>query len=433
MQKVDDIPVYKIPDLNERLIWFARKFPMAAIYNSNSNHTPISSVSYTNYDLVAGFARNSDSPSSIKEFRELGEINENNPHWYLGYLTYDVKNSIENLNSSHPDEMGWPSVLFFIPDILFLQKDGRVTIISTQDDMGLDEFFNEEFRSEQEYFCFNDLNLIPRMKKEEYLWKLAEIQKEINRGNIYEINFCQEFFNTIKIDPYAYFLKINANTKSPFASFFKFKNRFLLSASPERFLMKNHSKIISQPIKGTAHRSESPLEDELLRTRLISDPKERAENIMIVDLVRNDLSKIALKDTVKVEELCEVYSFPYVHQMISTISAEIHSVSFLDIMKATFPMGSMTGTPKVSSMKSIENYETVKRGLYSGTVGYITPEMNFDFSVIIRSLQYNAANNYVSYLTGSAITAMSDPEKEYDECLLKAYAISSNQKKKTYA
>jgi para-aminobenzoate synthetase component 1 len=161
--------------------------------------------------------------------------------------------------------------------------------------------------------------------------------------------------------------------------------------------------------------------------------KERAENIMIVDLVRNDLSKIAMKDSVNVTELCGIYSFPFVHQMISTISAEIRDQTFYDIIKATFPMGSMTGAPKISSMKYIEQFEIVKRGLYSGSVGYIAPGMDFDFNVVIRSLQYNSTDNYLSYMTGSAITALSDPEKEYKECLLKAYAVSSIQKKKPYA
>jgi len=201
-------------------------------------------------------------------------------------------------------------------------------------------------------------------------------------------------------------------------------DKYLLSASPERYLKKQGNKIISQPIKGTAKRSLDKLEDRELKLALEKDGKERAENIMIVDLVRNDLSKSALKGSVSVEELCKVYSFDQVHQMISTVTARVSpDKNPVDIIRETFPMGSMTGAPKVSAMRIIEELEVTKRGLYSGSVGYFTPKDDFDFNVVIRSILYDQTAKYVSFSVGSAITAKASPEKEYEECLLKAKAM----------
>jgi para-aminobenzoate synthetase component 1 len=247
----------------------------------------------------------------------------------------------------------------------------------------------------------------------------------IHRGDIYEANFCQEFYaQHSEINPLETFKKLNKISKPPFATFLKTGDKYLMSASPERYIKKSGSSIISQPIKGTAKRSLDTVEDEKLKEELFKDEKERSENIMIVDLVRNDLSHTAKRGTVKVEELCKVYSFLQVHQMISTISCQVDAeTSPVDIIKTTFPMGSMTGAPKISAMKIIEHLEETKRGLYSGAVGYFTPSGDFDFNVIIRSILYNATKKYISYSVGSAITAKSNPLKEYEECLIKAKAM----------
>jgi para-aminobenzoate synthetase component 1 len=201
-------------------------------------------------------------------------------------------------------------------------------------------------------------------------------------------------------------------------------DKYIMSASPERYLKKENETIISQPIKGTAKRSDNPKEDDKLKEDLLKDEKERSENIMIVDLVRNDLSKTAIKGTVRVEELCKIYSFDQVHQMISTVTSKVEETTNpIDIIKSTFPMGSMTGAPKISAMKIIEALEKTKRGVYSGAIGYFTPDNNFDFNVVIRSILYNATRQYVSYSVGGAITAKSNPLKEYEECLVKAKAM----------
>ncbi len=264
-----------------------------------------------------------------------------------------------------------------------------------------------------------------RITKEEYISTIEKIKNDIRLGNIYELNFCQEFYaaDTV-INPVDVFWKLNAISKAPFTSFFKNEDNYLMCASPERFLKRQNNTLISQPIKGTRRRIQDQKQDNLLKQQLFFDEKERSENVMIVDLVRNDFSKIALKNSVEVEELFGIYSFEQVHQMISTISCSISKdLSFSDIIRAVFPMGSMTGAPKLAALERIEEYEMTKRGLFSGTVGYITPKGNFDFNVVIRSILCNRQKKYISLQAGSAITIDCDAEKEYEECLLKARAM----------
>jgi para-aminobenzoate synthetase component I len=270
-----------------------------------------------------------------------------------------------------------------------------------------------------------NIKIEQKISKRNYIEKVAKMLSHINRGDIYEANFCMEFYaENVKLNPIEVYQKLEAISEAPFSVFFKNNTDYLLSASPERYLRKEDTKVISQPIKGTAKRYEDPELDKKSKIELSQNPKERTENIMIVDLVRNDLSHTAIKGSVIVEELCGIYSFKQVHQMISTISAEVlHTTSPIDIIKTTFPMGSMTGAPKISAMKIIEDLEETKRGLYSGAVGYFTPSGDFDFNVVIRSILYNSDANYVSFSVGSAITSASIPENEYEECMLKAKAM----------
>jgi para-aminobenzoate synthetase component 1 len=256
---------------------------------------------------------------------------------------------------------------------------------------------------------------------------VEELQSQIRRGNCYEITFCQEFFaENVFADPLQLYVALSSISPNPFAAFYKIKRKYLCCASPERYLKKEGNKIISQPIKGTRPRNpEDGAQDRLYLEELVSSTKERSENVMIVDLVRNDLSRICKEGSVVVEELYGVYPFPQVHQMISTITGTLpDDTHCVEALRTTFPMGSMTGAPKKRVMQLIEQYEKSKRGLFSGTVGYITPEADFDFNVVIRSMLYNQETNYLSYQVGSAITFYSEPEKEYEECLLKAAAIN---------
>ena len=269
-----------------------------------------------------------------------------------------------------------------------------------------------------------ELKIKLKIHKGAYKEKVLKMLEHIQRGDIYEANFCQEFYAWGRIDPLQTYTHLNAISSPPFATFLKLEEHYLLSATPERYIRKQGNKIISQPIKGTAPRGNTKEEDVAFAKALTEDPKERSENIMIVDLVRNDLSRSAKKGSVAVEELCRVYPFKQVNQMISTVVSEVDAgISPVDIIRSTFPMGSMTGAPKVRAMKIIEELEDTKRGLYSGSVGYFTPDGGFDFNVIIRSILYNQDKAYISYSVGGAITAGSDPDKEYIECLLKARAM----------
>ncbi len=360
-------------------------------------------------------------------FEDLQQYQQTTKDWLFGYLSYDLKNDSEDLQSDNFDGLAFPDLFFFQPKKLFFLKGNQLTIQYLNlcdDEVEIDykeitELATIEFEKSQ------STEVKARFSKNEYIQKATTFLEHIHRGDIYEANFCMEFYaENATINPLEKFNKLNAISQTPFAVYFKNNNHFLLSATPERYLRKEGETLISQPIKGTAKRFSDPKEDDLAKINLASDPKERSENIMITDLVRNDLSRTAQKGTVEVKELCGIYSFQQVHQMISTITSKLDTKhSLIDVLKLTFPMGSMTGAPKISAMKIIEELEETKRGLYSGAIGYFSPNGDFDFNVVIRSILYNQEKKYLSFSVGSAITALSDPEKEYEECLLKAKAM----------
>ncbi len=361
------------------------------------------------------------NPNELDEF--LGQKGE----WKFGFLTYDLKNDLEVLSSGNNDGLNFPKVYFFIPETLLKYKNGRFELV----------YGNEKYISQIKTILDThgdisqeEIELKSSLSKESYLSKIIKLQEEIQQGNIYEVNFCYEFYaEQAKLDPLSLFHKLMLNSNAPFSSFGKFNDKYVISASPERFLKKEGAKLVSQPIKGTAKRGKSEEEDARLKEELLGSEKERSENIMIVDLVRNDFSRIGKFDSVLVEELCKIYSFKTVHQMVSTISCELkEGVRFSEVLKATFPMGSMTGAPKISAMKLIEREEETKRGLYSGSIGYVTPDGDFDFNVIIRTFLYNESKKYLSAMVGGAITSKSSPEDEYEETLIKISALLKSLK-----
>jgi para-aminobenzoate synthetase component 1 len=385
---------------------------------------------YPEYDFLA--AVNVLDIVSINFGNALDQLKKNitdNKDWYFGLLGYDLKNEIENLVSENTDHLGFSDLCFFRPELVFLLKSNRLEIHYHENDFDEKKIrkifyeitYTNPFSNSQKW----DIDIKHRIEKDEYLSKLNFIRAHIHRGDIFEMNFCQEFYSDeALVDPFTLYMNLINISPAPFSCLYRFYDKFLISSSPERFLKKKGSRIISQPMKGTIKRSDYSLLDHKLKERLRLDPKEVSENVMIVDLVRNDLSKTAVKNSVLVEELCGIYSYPTVHQMVSTISSELHPESdIIDVIRSTFPMGSMTGAPKVRAMQIIEQYETTRRGIYSGAAGYITPEMDFDFNVVIRSILYNQTNHYLSLIAGSAITANSIPENEYDECLLKSKAL----------
>ena len=361
-------------------------------------------------------------------FENLKHYKNLTKDYLFGYLSYDLKNDTENLTSNNFDGLGFSDLFFFQPKKLFFIKGNELKIqylnlYADEIEIDFENILKQDVNSETQ--IQHDVKIHKRITKKQYLKQLDIILEHIHRGDIYEMNFCQEFYaENALINPLDVYQHLNKISKPPLASFLKIKDKYLLSASPERFVKKERNKIISQPIKGTAKRLTNKTADKKLALALVSDEKERSENIMIVDLVRNDLSKTAIKGSVTVEELCKLYSFEQVHQLISTVTSQIDDkTDSIDVIKSIFPMGSMTGAPKLSAMQIIETTESTKRGLYSGAVGYFTPNDDFDFNVVIRSILYNANKQYLSYSVGGAITAKSDPEKEYQECLLKAIAM----------
>ena len=392
----------------------------------DSNDYPQKESSYDAILAVDAFT--SIKTDYFNAFEKLKEYQTVTNDWIFGYLTYDLKNDLEVLKSENFDGLHFPDLFFFQPKKLFLLKGNMLEIQYLK--MVDDEVNNDlnEIHQIPDYTPSNISSAVKiklRIHKDEYFEKLNSMLAHIHRGDIYEANFCQEFYaEDTTIEPVETYNKLNQISHPPFATFLKLNDKYLLSASPERYIKKEGNTIISQPIKGTAKRSDNIIEDQQLKKELENSEKERSENIMIVDLVRNDLSQTALKGSVKVEELCKVYTFNQVHQMISTITSQVSDKTHpVDVISSTFPMGSMTGAPKISAMKIIETLEETKRGLYSGAVGYFTPNNDFDFNVVIRSILYNATNKYVSYSVGGAITAKSDPLSEYEECLVKAKAM----------
>lgn len=407
----------------QQILTWAQQFREVVFMDSNDYPQR-----YSSYDCMLAV----DAFTSVKTdyhnaFEDLKQYQQVTKDWLFGYLSFDLKNDVELLRSNNFDGLEFPDLYFFQPKKLFLLKGNEVEIqyLNMCDDEVQGDF--EEIRLQLADYSLqtSEIKIEQRISKESYLEKVSKILEHIHRGDIYEANFCMEFFiENASINPLEKFLKLNEISKSPLAVYFKNNTQFLISASPERYLKKEGELIISQPIKGTAKRFPDSIKDEKSKNELALDPKERSENIMVSDLVRNDLSRTAQKGSVKVEELCGIYSFEQVHQMISTITSKINSqYTGVDVIKTTFPMGSMTGTPKVSVLKIIEELEETKRGLYSGAVGYFTPNGDFDFNVVIRSILYNQEKKYVSFSVGSAITSQSVPEKEYEECLLKAKAM----------
>lgn len=406
----------------QHLLWWAQQFREVVFLDSNEYPQK-----YSNYDCVLAVDAFTSITTDYKNaFEDLKQYQQTTKDWLFGYLTYDLKNDTEALQSHNFDGLEFPDLFFFQPKKLFLLKGNQLEIqyLNMCDDEVEDDFQAVLKYSETTIETNEPLLIQQRISKEFYLEKVSKMLNYIHNGNIYEANFCMEFYAEGTINPVTKFQRLNEISKPPFAVYLKNNKQFLLSASPERYLKKEADKIISQPIKGTSKRFFDPNEDEISKQNLALDPKERSENIMITDLVRNDLSRMAKKGSVKVEELCGIYSFIQVHQMISTVTSIINNRNtVVEVLKTTYPMGSMTGAPKISAMEIIEELEETKRGLYSGAVGYFSPNGDFDFNVVIRSILYNQENQYVSFSVGSAITSLSIPEKEYEECLLKANAM----------
>ena len=408
----------------KRLLEKSRVLEYFSILDSNSSDEILKTPpNYIEHDLIAGLDMLHIIRADENSYSKLKLFHSKYKDWMFGFLSYDLKNETEELYSKNFDGIESPNLYFFVPRYVLILKN-KVLEVHTYDS-----------RSKCKEFLFNieldndDINLLIPLKQREtkksYVKKVNKIKEHIKRGDIYEMNYCQEFFaEDIHVNTQQIFFQLNNKSNSPFSSFMKLNEFNIICSSPERYIKKSCNYIISQPIKGTEKRGDNKLQDKIYCNNLKNSKKDISENIMIVDLVRNDLSVTASKKSVEVIELCKVYKFKGVHQMISTIKSRISKdFSFIDLLKTTFPMGSMTGAPKIRAMQLIEYFEEFKRGIFSGSCGYITPEGDLDFNVIIRSIIYNNKKKYLSFSVGGAITINSDPHKEYEECFLKAKQI----------
>jgi para-aminobenzoate synthetase component 1 len=393
-----------------------------AFYNNNKQE---------GNSLLAIGSLNQMVDSSDNAIDNIEKFTNGNKDWMFGFLSYDLKNQLEDLETLYTSQVDFPLCHFFVPRFVFEIFPDKVVAHYHESENKADEvqemiqrLFVANIHLKSRKYLTN-VAVRPRQSIHEYLYAVKKLKKHIQQGDIYEINYCQEFFaKDVRLNPEDIYWRLNDLTKAPFSAFYKLKDKFALCGSPERYLKRAGTKLMSQPIKGTIKRGKDESEDDVLKKQLRNDPKEQAENVMIVDLVRNDLSKIANKGSVKVDELYGVYSFETVHQLISTISCQIpEETTFMETIKASFPMGSMTGAPKVRAMELADEYEASARGLYSGSIGFIKPNKDFDFNVVIRTLLYNQKKEFLSFTVGGAITDLSKPEKEYEECMLKAKAL----------
>lgn len=344
--------------------------------------------------------------------------------WVMGYLGYDLKNRLEPLESVHSSPVDFPEYFLYEPALVFGLRHGQWYYqVAPGSEWYAEQVVYAATATEKKAAESFPVNIAPGM----YRQKIETLLRHIQRGDIYEVNYChafsgQHFFP----DPARLYSQLVSENPSPFSAYMAMDTHHILSASPERFLARRANRLISQPIKGTAPRGRTEEEDRRYVQFLETSQKERSENIMIVDLVRNDLSRVCVPGSVVVDELCGIYPFPSVHQVISTVSGEIReNTGFADILRALFPMGSMTGAPKIRAMQLIEEYEEFRRGPFSGAIGYMAPSGDFDWNVVIRSLLIDNRRGTWMYPVGSAITAYCHPEDEWNECLLKAKPLFS--------
>jgi len=431
----------QIEFIKQQMLTWAAPFNICCFLDNHDYHSGALSLHSFECLLAVGGAATLKA-SAGEGLNRLKEWAAAQQDWLFGHFAYDLAAETEAgvPVSSFSDPIGFPDLFFFVPEILielrpdsvrigsFGEDQGRVwrqiceTMPATTD-AGLVVGANAQLTSGT---AASSPKFIPRFTRDEYLATISALRQHILRGDCYEINFCQEFFaQPVTIDPLATWWSLGKVSPNPFSAFYRLDNSHLLCASPERYLKKTGDTLFSQPIKGTSARDRlDPVLDQAHHEQLSNSPKDRSENVMVVDLVRNDLSRVCIPGTVTVTELFGVYPFPQVYQMISTVRGQLQpGLHWTEAIRGTFPMGSMTGAPKNRVVELISLYERSRRGIFSGAVGYVTPDGDFDFNVVIRSLMYNSGKKYLSYQVGSGITFYSDPAAEYEECLVKAEGI----------
>lgn len=406
--------------IKQRMLNWSNRFSILLLLDSNSHKDK-----YSRYECLLGAGiYNGQCLSSLDE---VSQFHKTHNDWLLGHINYDYKNSLEpRLSSRHEVVVGFPDFFFFQPEVVcYIPADKPELVIEA---LGTDpkEVYRDIMNCPAEITGhIPELSFIRRTDKQVYLDTVDKLRQHIKSGDCYEINYCTEgYAEGVDVEPLTVFNSLNQLSCAPFAAYYRNEQKYMVCASPERYLRKQGSTVLSQPIKGTARRGQNEEADTAIKNDLFNSVKDRAENVMITDLVRNDLARSCETGSISVDELFGIYSFPQVHQMISTISGTLQEGRhFTDTLKYSFPMGSMTGAPKIKVMELIDHYEDTRRELFSGTVGYITPDADFDFNVIIRSLFYNSELRRLSYQSGGAITYDSQSESEWEEMRLKAWAL----------
>lgn len=421
-----ELGIADVPRIKNQLIQWANQFEHIVWLDSNAY--PDSDKTYEAILAVdADSVFQSDSPEALNELQEYRKTNKD---WLFGYLSFDagVPTNPKKIADAKMDNLQFPKLSFFHPRKIFLLKESSIEIHYKSDN---EKEIKADWKAinevEIQEYLQNELSLQikSRLSKQAYLDKINTIQDFIEQGRITEINFCQDFYAHAKLEnPLAVYTHLNEISKTPFASYVRMEEQHVMCASPERYLSNANGMLKSQPIKGTAKRRENILEDREMRLALEEDEKEIAENVIITEMVVDEMYAIAEEGSVQITELCKAYSFKQVHQLISTVVCHLKpELDAIDAIQATYPMGSMTGISKESILRIIEELEDFNRGLYSGSIGYFAPNDDFDFNVVIRSILYNARNEYVSFAAGGAITALSNPENEYEEVMLKVKAL----------
>lgn len=402
------------------MLSWAQQFSILLFLDSNEYESP-----YGRYECLLAVADQGTATATSLSALQL--LHDQHKDWLFGNICYEYKDAHHPmLSSRHPAMQNFPLFFFFTPQtVCWISRDKNILTIETLYPSALATYQQIIGSSVIAPYSLPQLSWRYATSPETYLKTVAQLKAHIENGDCYEINYCTKgYAENVMAEPLQMFHALNRLSPAPFAACYKLHDMYMACASPERYLYKKGDSLMAQPIKGTARRGKNNDEDMEIKKTLYNDIKERAENVMIVDLMRNDLARCSEVGSVQVDELFGIYTFPQVHQMISTISSKLaKNKTFTDALRYSFPMGSMTGAPKIKVMQLTDEYEGSRRELYSGTVGYITPDGDFDFNVVIRSLFYNASKQYLSYHTGGAITADSIPEKEYEEMRLKAWAL----------
>lgn len=347
--------------------------------------------------------------------------------WFMGHLAYGYKDRLEPLGSRLRDAFGWPLSHWFVPRWVYEWQGDGCTLHAHPDDAAAGIALAQAMaRPPAAGAASGPIDWHPAMGREEYLRAAGALMAAIQHGDIYEVNLCVAHEAVVHgFDPFAAFSRLLAATDAPFAGFLRRGDSFALCASPERFLAMDARRMAGEPMKGTRPRGRSAEEDQRLARELARDAKERSENVMAVDVMRNDLARVSVPGSVRVRELCSVRSYPRVHQLVSAIEAERRTdVDPFTAAEAAFPMASMTGAPKFRAMQLIDAAESRARGLYSGTMGFFAPDGTADLNVVIRTVLFDAATGAASIPTGSALTAACDPAAEWEECLVKLNSIA---------